>query len=48
MEKYEHEREYFDQMDEVKSPTGKVIGLAIAVHAVALIYVYIWQTILTI
>lgn len=48
MEKYEHKREYFDEMDEVKSPTGKVIGLAVAVHVIALIYVYIWQVILTI
>ena len=48
MEKYKHKREYFDEMDEIKSPMGKVIGLAISVHVIALIYVYLWQVILTI
>lgn len=48
MEKYEHKPEYFDEMDEVKSPAGKVIGLALLVHGIALLYVFIWQAVLTI
>lgn len=48
MGKYEHKREYFDEMDEIKSPIGKVVGVAVLVHVIALIYVYLWQVILTI
>lgn len=47
MAKHEHKREYFDEMDEVKSPMGKVVGVAILVHAVAFVYVYLWQLVLT-
>jgi len=43
-----HQHEYFDEMDEVKSPVSKVIGLAILVHGIAFLYVYLWQVILTI
>src|SRR5699024_12443125 len=39
MGKYEHKREYFDEMDEIKSAMGKVIGIAISVHVITILYV---------
>ncbi|MFD1415781.1 hypothetical protein [Oceanobacillus jeddahense] len=41
-----HKRETFDEMEQVKSPPFKNIGLLILLHGVAFLYVYIWELIL--
>ncbi|WP_175637119.1 hypothetical protein [Oceanobacillus sojae] len=39
-------RETFDEMEQVKSPPFKNIGLLILLHGAAILYVYIWELIL--
>lgn len=43
----EHKRESFDLLDEVKIPPMKNIGMAVFFHMIAVLYVFIWQLILT-
>lgn len=42
-----NKRETFDEMDEVKMSSWKVVTMAVLFHLIAVIYVFLWQFLLT-